>query len=111
MPRNGSVDTPRPVPTSVLKPTPNSSSTPPITSTSLSEKIWLVMLGGYREQNWSTAETRRDYLQKQGFNAYIVDTNNYQNLDPNLHAIVMGPYSMDEAIDVAELTGSSGEIV
>lgn len=59
------------------------------------------MLGGYREQNWAAAETRRDYLRKQGFNAYIVDTNNYQNFDPNLHAVVMGPYSKDEATDVA----------
>jgi SPOR domain len=73
----------------------------PTPAASSGDAIWYVMLGGYREPNWAAAETRRDNLKKQGFDAYIVDTNLYQNFDPDLHAVVMGPYSKDKATDVA----------
>jgi cell division septation protein DedD len=86
-------------PSPAAVPTINKASPTPIPSSG--EAIWYVMLGGYREPNWAAAETRRDKLQRQGFEAYIVDTNLYQNFDPDLHAVVMGPYSKDKATEVA----------
>lgn len=98
--KDARVNTPQSSVSPAQRSIPNSNS-PPTTSASSSERIWYVMLGGYREPNWTVAENRLAYFQKQGFSAYIVDTNNYQNFDPDLHAIVMGPYLKDQAIDWA----------
>ena len=60
------------------------------------------MLGGYKYEQSDGAYGRLAFFRQQGYSAYIVDTNDYDNFDPNLYAVVMGPYSRSEAERIAE---------
>jgi cell division septation protein DedD len=92
---------PQPSVPPIQKTSPGPSYSSSTASSASGEKIWYVMLGGYKEPNWDRAELRLNYFQQQGYKAYIVETNDYQNFDPELHAIVMGPYTKNEAESMA----------
>lgn len=102
---NATKETRTETPPPSVTPTQNSAVTPPYTppvpTSSSGEKIWYVMLGGFKDTNMANAATRLNYIRQHGYNAYMVDTNDYQNFDPNLHAVVMGPYTKSDAESMA----------
>lgn len=58
---------------------------------------WFVILGSYPRAERYKAEERLDYIKSLGYEAYIVDTNEYSNLRSGLWAVVMGPYQKQHA--------------
>ena len=58
---------------------------------------WFVFLGAFTRDEYGKAQERLRYMQGQGYDARIIDTNEYPNLTRGLWAVVLGPYSKSYA--------------
>jgi hypothetical protein len=67
--------------------TPNKPPPPPPGET------WYVFLGSFTRDEYGKAQERLQYVRGQGYDARIIDTNEYPNLTRGLWAVVLGPYS------------------
>lgn len=85
-------------------PTPTNRETTPSTANRLqppSSGAWFVILGSFPKNNYEKASQRLQSVQGLGYDASIVDTDNYRGLKGGLWAVVMGPYSKANAKSVA----------
>ena len=70
----------------------------PTTRTSQpSSGTWFVVLGSYPKYENEKANQRLRYVQSLGYDATIVDTNNYPGFKGGLYSVVVGPYSKSDA--------------
>lgn len=53
---------------------------------------WFVILGTFTAENIDGANRRLEQVKAKGFDARVVNTNDYSNFTPNKLAVVMGPY-------------------
>jgi TIR domain len=65
------------------------------------ENRWFVIFGTFAGENRDGANRHLEEVKAKGFDARIIDTNQYPNFTPNRLAIVMGPYSETAAMRVA----------
>ncbi|HYG82291.1 MAG TPA: SPOR domain-containing protein [Pyrinomonadaceae bacterium] len=75
----------------------SSSSTPNKPPPPLPGETWFVFLGSFPKDEYGRAEERLRYMQGQGYDARIIDTDEYPNLTGGLWAVVLGPYSKARA--------------
>lgn len=61
-----------------------------------------VVLGSYPKIERAKADQRLSFVQGRGYDARIVDTDNYPSLRPGLWAVVVGPYDKDQAKQLAQ---------
>lgn len=66
-----------------------------------SSGTWFVILGSYPKNSYEKANQRLQYVQASGYDASIIDTDNYPGLGGGLWAVVMGPYAKSDAKNVA----------
>jgi len=62
-----------------------------------SSGTWFVVLGSYPKYESEKANQRLRYVQSLGYDATIVDTNNYPGFKGGLYSVVVGPYSKSDA--------------
>ncbi|HEY5885146.1 MAG TPA: protein kinase [Pyrinomonadaceae bacterium] len=62
---------------------------------------WFVFLGAFPKTDYEKANERLHLVQRSGYSASIIDTDNYPALRGGLWAVVMGPYSKPYAKTVA----------
>ncbi|MGA9998422.1 MAG: SPOR domain-containing protein [Pyrinomonadaceae bacterium] len=82
------------------KPTPTDSrSTSPPTRQlpQPSAGTWFVILGSFPKNDYEQANQRLQSVRGAGYDASIIDTNNYPGLRGGLWVVVMGPYSQSYA--------------
>ncbi|HWT00163.1 MAG TPA: SPOR domain-containing protein [Pyrinomonadaceae bacterium] len=58
---------------------------------------WFVFLGAFPKSDYARAEERLQSMRGQGYDARIIDTDEYSNLTGGLWAVVLGPYSKSYA--------------
>ena len=68
--------------------------------TPLSNETWFVILRTFSKSEQVKANQRLSLIRRSGFDARIVDTDDYPNLRNGLLAVVMGPYSFVAAKNV-----------
>jgi hypothetical protein len=61
-----------------------------------------VVLGSYPKTERPKADQRLGFIQGRGYDARIVDTDNYPSLKPGLWAVVVGPYAKNYAKQLAQ---------
>jgi cell division septation protein DedD len=97
------VSTPKGNPETEVKPNPTNS--PPTSTTKQlsppSGGVWFVILGSFPKNDYETANQRLQYVRGLGYDASIIDTDNYPGLRDGLWSVVMGPYSKSYAMNVA----------
>ncbi|MEO6392531.1 MAG: hypothetical protein ABIP75_11810 [Pyrinomonadaceae bacterium] len=75
-----------------------------VTNTSPSDaadgETWFVIVGTYAKNARPAAEQKLLEVKAAGYDATIIDTNDYPNLSPNYWAVVSGPYSQSRALTV-----------
>lgn len=100
----------QPVPTStgmLARPQiPAIQQTPTPISTRIPEGNWLVILGSFPKVQSDRAEQRANLCQASGYGARVIDTDQYPKLTPGLWAVILGPYSKDQALDMRNKTRS-----
>ncbi len=62
---------------------------------------WFVFLGAFSRGEYARADERLRQIKGLGYDASIIDTDDYPNLTRGLWAVVMGPYSRSNAQSVA----------
>lgn len=62
-----------------------------------SSGTWFVILGSFPKSDYASANQRLQYVRGSGYDASIIDTDNYPGLRAGLWAVVMGPYSKSYA--------------
>ncbi len=62
-----------------------------------SSGTWFVVLGSYQKYESEKANQRLRYVQSLGYDATVVDTNNYPGFKGGLYSVVVGPYSKSDA--------------
>lgn len=62
---------------------------------------WGVILGSYQKSETSKARTRLKAARAQGYDAQLINTDDYGRLTPGLYAVVIGAPSRDEAVNLA----------
>jgi cell division septation protein DedD len=62
-----------------------------------SGETWLVFLGSFTRDEYEKARERLQQVRGLGYDARIIDTDEYPNLTGGLWAVVMGPYSRARA--------------
>ena len=60
-----------------------------------------VILGSYPKSNYENANQQLQYVKGLGYDAIIIDTDNYPGFRGGLWAVVMGPYAKSDAKSVA----------
>lgn len=76
-----------------------------------SGETWFVIIGTYAKNARAAAEQKLLKVKAAGYEATIIDTNDYPNLSPNYWAVVSGPYSQSQALSVkAEMYGDFPEV-
>jgi len=80
--------------------------TPTPTPTRIPEGNWVVILGSFPKMQPDRAEQRAHLCQESGYKARIIETDDYPNLTPGLLAVVLGPYSRDQALEMRNRTRS-----
>ncbi len=79
-------------------PTDNRSPSPPTRQLPQpSAGTWFVILGSFPKNDYDQANKRLQSVRGLGYDASIIDTNNYHGLRGGLWAVVMGPYSQSYA--------------
>ena len=58
---------------------------------------WLVIAGSYNRADRKAAEQRQSALESAGFDAQIIDSDQYPALSPNLLVVVLGPVETKES--------------
>ncbi len=82
----------RATPAATPKATPKA--TPPIASTS---GKWFIILGSYPRAESNKANQRLNFIRERGYDARIVNSDDYPNLKGGLLIVVMGPFARNEA--------------
>jgi hypothetical protein len=59
---------------------------------------WFVIVGSYPHDDPGTARKQAGRVIGRGFNAEIIDTDNYANLTDGYFSVVIGPYSRSRAL-------------
>jgi cell division septation protein DedD len=98
------ISTPKRESETEAKPSPTvSESTAPVTKRTPqpASGTWFVFLSSFPRNNYEKANQRLQYVQGLGYDASLIDTDNYPGLSGGLWAVVMGPYSKSEAKSVA----------
>jgi hypothetical protein len=72
---------------------------PPTRSGSLR---WGVIVGSFQKSEVSAARNRMKMARNNGFNAVLVDTNNYPRLTPDLYVVVLAADTRNSALILAE---------
>lgn len=62
---------------------------------------WFVFLGSFTRSEYAKAHERLQQIEGLGYDASVIDTDEYPNLRGGLWAVVMGPYSRSDAQSVA----------
>jgi hypothetical protein len=62
---------------------------------------WFVFFGAFTKDEYYKAEERLQIVRRAGYDANIIDTDNYPNLSSGLWAVVSGPYSKPYAENLA----------
>ena len=65
-----------------------------------SGQTWFVIVGSYSKSTRAAAEQRLLEVKAAGYDAQIIDTDDYPGLSPNYWAVVSGPYSQANALTV-----------
>jgi serine/threonine protein kinase len=65
------------------------------------EGTWFVVLGSFPKSQYAKANERMQLLQRTGYSATIIDTDNYPGLKGGLWTVVLGPYSKSHANQIA----------
>ena len=79
-------------PPAATKATPKA--TPPIARTS---GKWFIILGSYPKAESNRANERLNFIRQRGYDARIVESDDYPNLKSGLLVVVMGPFARSEA--------------
>ncbi|MDO9418602.1 caspase family protein [Pararhizobium sp.] len=58
---------------------------------------WFVIVGSYPHADRAKARSRANLMANKGFNAQIIDTDEYSSLRDGLYSVVMGPYKKSTA--------------
>lgn len=98
------VSTPKRNSETAAKPTSTNSESASSTTNRLpppSSGTWFVILGSFPKNNYEDANQRLRSIQGLGYDASIIDTDNYRSLKGGLWAVVMGPFSKSYAKSVA----------
>jgi cell division septation protein DedD len=98
------VSTPKRNSETEAKPNPTNS---PSTSTTKqlsppSSGTWFVILGSFPKSDYGAANERLQYVRGLGYDASIIDTDNYPGLRNGFWAVVMGPYSKAYATNLVD---------
>lgn len=71
---------------------------------------WGVILGSYQKSETSKARARLKAARAQGYDAQLINTDDYGRLSPGLYAVVIGASSRNEALNLAsEAQASFGD--
>lgn len=62
---------------------------------------WFVFLGSFTKSEYGKANERLQQIKGLGYDASIIDTDEYPNLSDGWWAVVMGPYSKSDAQNLA----------
>lgn len=62
---------------------------------------WFVILGSFPRNNYEKADQRLKDVRGMGYEASIINTDDYPGLRGSLWAVVMGPYSKSDAKSIA----------
>lgn len=62
-----------------------------------SAENWFVILGSFPKSQLARANQRLKYVRSLGYEASIVDTDNYAGLRDGFYSVVLGPYSKSDA--------------
>ena len=65
------------------------------------EGRWFIIFGTYPKAELSKANERVSFVKYKGYDARLVDTDEYPNLKDGTWAVVMGPYRKDYAQEIA----------
>lgn len=98
------VSTPKPQSETEAKPAPSdsgSTSSPTRQLPQAASGSWFVILGSFPKNDYEKAKQRLQNVQGFGYDASIIDTDNYPGLSGGLWVVVMGPYSKSYAKSVA----------
>ena len=68
-----------------------------ITSSKPSGGTWFVVLGSFPKNERWKADERLQYVRSSGYDANIVDTDNYPGFRSGFWSVVIGPYSKSDA--------------
>lgn len=93
-------------PKPIVSPTPERTSNTTPSAKQAPAGAWFVILGSYPKADLGKAKERASYLQRLGYDARVIDTDNYPNLKSGLWAVVMGPYEKNYAQSMAGKTRS-----
>ena len=66
-------------------------------STQAGGENWFVILGSFPKSQLKNANQRLKYVQNLGYQASIIDTDDYAGLRDGFYSIVLGPYSKADA--------------
>ncbi|MBA3767491.1 MAG: SPOR domain-containing protein [Acidobacteria bacterium] len=58
---------------------------------------WFIILGSYPKAESNKANERLNFIRGRGYDARIVDSDDYPNLKGGLWVVVMGPFARNEA--------------
>jgi Caspase domain len=83
---------------SVEDPPPVKKRPPVRTTTNLN---WAVVLGSYPQSETSKARARLKAARAEGYDAQLINTDDYGRLSPGLYAVVIGASTRDEALSLA----------
>lgn len=65
--------------------------------TSTASGKWFIILGSYPRAESNKANERLNFIRERGYDARIVDSDNYPNLKGGLWVVVMGPFARNDA--------------
>ena len=66
------------------------------------DQKWFVILGSFNSKDYENVEKRAEYVNSLGYNAQILNTDNYSNLRGGLLIVALGPYGIDTAKSLRE---------
>ncbi len=81
---------------------PVSTASPSPNATPTQDGRWFVFFGTYPKSDLSKANERLGFVQYKGYDARLIDTDDYPNLKNSSWAVVMGPFRKDRAQEVAD---------
>jgi hypothetical protein len=71
-------------------------------ATQAPEGRWFIIIGTYPKTDLSKANERLGFVRYKGYDAHLIDTDDYPNMKDGLWAVVIGPYRKDYAQELAD---------
>jgi hypothetical protein len=71
-------------------------------ATQAPEGRWFIMIGTYPKTDLNKANERLSFVRYKGYDARLIDTDDYPNMKDGLWAVVLGPYRKDYAQELAD---------